>query len=601
MKDFFISRQMPQIVALMDSHFLSYIDFALAAQLIKPLAHITENSVLFLCHLSATTRQGHLCLIAQDNHLLPSPQEIWLDNQKNMATSFYLELQQKILLGQRELPEPLITILAEDVNDPTAVQTPLCKVGSRIYLQRFWLYENLFWLHCTSFVSHSPTIQLNRAAALLSLEKMSTAKALLPAQAQAIQHAIDHTLTIISGGPGTGKSYTAGQLVRIFWESLPEAQQATCKIALAAPTGKATANLQKSLLKAACDMPALHNIPAVTLHRLLSIRTQALPVPSTTLLTEDLLIVDESSMIDMRLMAVLFAAMKPGARLILLGDRHQLPAVDAGAPFADLITVQSRSQAASVTELNVCLRAELQEIVSFAKAVNAGCSTQAGHFFQARDPLEHIDLADSQPTAKLLNKLCEAIVPYYTFDATLLATPAVLFEQSNRFRALSPLKKGTFGVEQINYLVHKRITKQCTKGSTLIAPIIMLKNDHRLEVFNGEVGLLVRPNFHPSFEDGELTSEDFALMPTKDGNLKSIPALLLPAFEYAYCLSVHKSQGSEFEHVLLVLPPGAEIFGREVLYTAVTRARRKLEVWSAKDTLEATIKRKSYRLSRHAA
>jgi len=139
--------------------------------------------------------------------------------------------------------------------------------------------------------------------------------------------------------------------------------------------------------------------------------------------------------------------------------------------------------------------------------------------------------------------------------------------------------------------------KLSERGKPFIAPIIITKNDYRLDIFNGEVGLLVRAHFQHTHKELELTSHDYALIVGKDGEIRSIPALLLPAFEYAYCLSVHKSQGSEFNHVLLLLPEGSEVFGREVLYTAATRARQKLDLWATQSILESTIKRKSYRLS----
>lgn len=602
MKEFFSALKMDWIVSLIERDCLSYIDFALAAQLVKSLPESGENVVAFLSHLSAATRRGHLCIIVDDKSVWPHPREIWSENQPNLPPEFYVALAARIAAGRRELPAALLTDLPEGSWEVALVQTPLCCMGSRIYFQRYWMYEACFLQYADRFLSIPPVIAFDRKNIEMRLAALETEKLLLPAQAKGIANAVDQPLTIISGGPGTGKTYTAGQLIRIFWESLDATLKQNYKIALAAPTGKAASNLQKSLLKAAGDVTALEALQATTLHRLLGVRSAGTSIASTTLLAEDLIIVDESSMIDMKMMACLFAAIKPGARLILLGDKHQLPAVDAGAPFTDLIEMQTKKGDASVTELKICLRAELQEIVDFSAAVNEGKCAKVMSFFQEKSVLRRISFeAEGMTPAAIISKLCDAMVPHYKFDARHLESPMLLFEQSSRFRALSPMRKGAFGVEQMNSLMHKRMKKLWLPGNHFIAPIMVQKNDYRLEVFNGEVGLLVRPNFNPAADQAELSFGDYVLLPSKDGTMRSIPALLLPMFEYAYCLSVHKSQGSEFDHILLLLPSGAEHFGREVLYTAVTRARRKLDLWAHEGVLEATIEKKSYRLSSNAA
>src|SRR5262249_11532711 len=154
--------------------------------------------------------------------------------------------------------------------------------------------------------------------------------------------------------------------------------------------------------------------------------------------------------------------------------------------------------------------------------------------------------------------------------------PLELFAKFNQFRILTPFRKGPFGYEALNALCHKNLAKTLRLGERSVIPIIVVATDYGLELFNGEVGILVchhKVNEFSAFQKG-----DYALFPgnslEKAGqSMRQIPAILLPKFEYAYCLSVHKSQGSEFERVLLLLPEGSEIFGREVLYTGVTRAR----------------------------
>jgi exodeoxyribonuclease V alpha subunit len=164
--------------------------------------------------------------------------------------------------------------------------------------------------------------------------------------------------------------------------------------------------------------------------------------------------------------------------------------------------------------------------------------------------------------------------------------PREMMDAFNRFRILSPLRKGPHGVEAINELFLKKPSHA--------APIILTKNDRGLELFNGETGVLIRKDLSkPHFQEG-----DYAIFPgDRPDAIKRVPAVLLPPFEYAYCLSVHKSQGSEFDHVLLMLLEGSENFGNQVLYTGVTRAKRKLEIWCSLATLKKTLSHKSQRLS----
>lgn len=177
----------------------------------------------------------------------------------------------------------------------------------------------------------------------------------------------------------------------------------------------------------------------------------------------------------------------------------------------------------------------------------------------------------------------------------LFVDPLTLLQSYNNFRMLSPLKNGLFGVQEINRLMHQRRLGKVFFEEYATAPIMITANDYKMDLFNGEVGVLVsrKERKNVSFGDG-----DFALFSGSASQpYRKIPAILLPKFELAYCLSVHKSQGSEFNHVILFLPQGSERFGREVLYTAITRAKRKLQIWGPNAIIEQTIYNRSERLS----
>lgn len=597
--------------ALIASGHLSFLDLCLAKELLQ--GSNSENAAALICHLSLSARRGHLCIEIAQGFISPDPLVTWNENRyaeegafDEAATQNFLQLIPKMIVdGAQELPSDLITDLSFDNHDLFAVQTPFCRMGHRLYFQRYWFYETSFLRYYQRFLTTAPQVSLDTKFLALKLQKMEEAKELLPEQKEAIFNSCNNALTIICGGPGTGKTYTAGKLICLLWESLTATQRDTFEIALAAPTGKAAANLQKSLTKAASGSDRLSSLQAKTLHALLGIKSSA-SISEITPLPFDLVIVDESSMIDVRMMATLFAAMKPGARLILLGDRHQLPAVEAGSLFADLVqSDQSGTDNFKVCQLEKCLRAELQGILDVAAAINRGDVTGTLELFGKSSSHAGVqrlifDRGAIKETT-LAKKICRYAFECYQVQKLSHLNPSEILDHFNRFRLLSPLRKGLFGVEEVNRMInqeHKNWMNEIQQQDTAyIAPIIVLKNEYRLELFNGEVGVLVRPTFKGALGDFEFAQGDYALFTGKDGEVKRVPALLLPSFEYAYCLSVHKSQGSEFEHLLLLLPPGSECFGRELLYTAVTRARRQLTLWAGDKTLSDTIARKTFRLS----
>lgn len=619
--------------SLVASGHLSLIDVELAKLLLNgfPDADIAA----LICHLSLAARNGHLCVNIIQGTIEPDVHSLWNENRssknevaKEDLTEDYLnQIEAAIVHAAEKLPHELYTFIhPSDISfQMQAIQTPLCRMGSRIYFQRYWYYETLFLYYFQRFTQVSPKILLPRETVSKRLLESEAARALMPEQRDAILNACENTLTIICGGPGTGKTHTAGVLICTLWDSLTESEREKFEISLAAPTGKAASNLQKSLLRSAKGVSKLLTLQSKTLHSLLGIKSSA-SFEETLPLSADLVIVDESSMIDVRLMGKLFASMKPGARLILLGDEHQLPAVEAGSIFADFVHVyttiedSAQRQKLQVGKLNKCLRSELQGILDVAAAIKEGDTEAVLQLFDRGDSrgIQRLNLNPVQQNDSAIAKELAA----YAFNCFQLEKlglisekgvqncpsillpevhPLALLNHFNRFRILSPLRRGPYGVEEINRLISNAyrlaLAKNGLYSTAYIAPIMLLKNDYRSELFNGEVGVLVKPHYRFGQSDFELSSGDYGLFAGKDGEIRQIPALLLPAFEYAYCLSVHKSQGSEFDHLLLLLPPGSEHFGRELLYTGVTRARRELTLWGKDDVLRKAIQLKNHRQS----
>lgn len=323
-------------------------------------------------------------------------------------------------------------------------------------------------------------------------------------QKKAIETALANRFSIITGGPGTGKTHTAATLIEAL----------NAKTLVAAPTGKAATHLGKKLKS---------QVTAATLHSLLGVKTPLDYTKSVEELDAELILVDECSMIDPPLFARLLGSIPPSARLVLMGDVNQLPAVEGGSVFADLIG----SEKIPTTYLKTCMRSDRKEILDLAGAVLKG----------DRKEIRTCDLGFTENSVEVFYEKLWHFVKDKDFQT---------------FRILSTLRKGPYGVDALNrFLVEKF-------GSDGY-PILITRNDQKRGFSNGDMAMV---------EKGIATFEDGRTYPLSE----------LPKFEYAYCISVHKSQGSEYDHVLLLVPKGSEIFGKEVLYTAVTRAKEKLDV-----------------------
>lgn len=346
-----------------------------------------------------------------------------------------------------------------------------------------------------------------------------------PEQSKAIQNVLTHPISLITGGPGTGKTYTAAQIV--------QALQTTT--ILSAPTGKAASHLENQI-----D----HPVRSGTLHSLLEVRTPLDYTKEVTTLDAKLIIVDECSMIDPPLFGRLLSAIGPDTRLVLMGDSNQLPAVEGGSVFADLIA----SAAIPTTTLTKCMRSDRHEILNLAAAILSGTPQD----------IRNLDLGFADGNIeKIYQKLWQHVKD----------------KDFSRFRILSTLRKGPLGVDALNAFFCEKFSQETDQF-----PIMIKRNDTRTGLSNGDTGILQGKE---------------ALF---SGN-RRFPLHTLPPYEYAYCISVHKSQGSEYDQVLFLIPDGSEAFGREVLYTAVTRAKTTLEIDGNPAQIAAALSRTSGKTS----
>jgi exodeoxyribonuclease V alpha subunit len=572
----------PLLQSLLNEGFLSYIDLAVAENLLEPFESGSETAAALLCHLSLATRNGNLC-IEISNEINPSISDTWTNINEGslLLEETAIKLQNLILLGANDLPKELL-------GAPTETTKKIIKNNSSYYFQKYWSYKTLFAKHLQKIQSSTPKITPDSTSIENNLQQLEKEGKLLPEQAQAIRSAIKNTFSIISGGPGTGKTYTAGLLIKLFWNSLSEEQKQNTHIALAAPTGKAAANLQKSLSKCIQDCEGLDNLKVKTLHSLLNIGGRSSTNNSSTPLLADVILIDESSMIDIKILTKLLESIKPGARLILLGDAHQLPPVEVGSLFPSLVASGN-----GVTELKTCVRAELKEIITFAHHINTG-NTKAVLELLGNEPIKRISFDNEHVPYECQKSLVSWVIDRFPQNISPRTTNEELLNLYSTFRILCPLRKGPLGVDTLNFLIFEALRKKATDSSLFTIPIMITSNNYRQELFNGETGVLIKKDPKSS----GLDRGDYALFPEKDGStIRTIPALLLPSFEQAYCMSVHKSQGSEFDKVFLLLPEGSETFGRELFYTGVTRAKKGLEILGSDATIEKTLLKQNIHLS----
>lgn len=432
-------------------------------------------------------------------------------------------------------------------------------------------------------------------------------------------------LAIISGGPGTGKTYTVARILAILLALVPELASAP-RLALVAPTGKAALRLQSSIQQAQeamHDAPeALCDLQAQTLHRLLGVRMDrpGFVHNRDNPLHLDLVVIDEASMIDVPLMAALLAALPTSCRIILLGDRDQLASVEAGNLFGDLCTqgaggwsaglcgrlrpllgtmaalpppAATPSMASALADSLVLLResrrfAEDSGIGALAHAVNQGNQAEVARVLAASwADINFVDTAQPGESGTLRERMLEFLVPLFA-----ASTPEAALEALGRRRILCGLREGPMGVTGINRLAEARARGQRglppeTRFFTGM-PVLIGRNDYQLELFNGDTGVL--------WEDAQGTL--MAWFPGENGGLRSINLSRLPAWQPAYAMTVHKSQGSEYDEVLLLLPrDDVPVLTRELLYTGMTRARKRLTLYGPQSLIMHTVARRVIRYS----
>ncbi len=393
-------------------------------------------------------------------------------------------------------------------------------------------------------------------------------------QKSACATAFEENFCVISGGPGTGKTTTVTKLLALILQAEPES-----KIALAAPTGKAAQRLKESIESAIKTLPIgfqfAQNFEPTTIHRLLENRGNGFLYNESRQLPLDVLILDEASMIDLLLMQSVLKALPLTCKLVLLGDDKQLASVDAGCLLNEICTAENPAIQNAIARLKTSYRFNAQSgIGQFASAVlNQKSAKEIGNIFNQFNDLALI--TTQEEFEKIVsNFYAENHVEKLSSLANSDEYAEQLLNRATKFQVLCALRKGEFGVEGFNKKMEAIFSKKLNvdRGKSEFfeeCPVMMTENIAHLGLNNGDLGVCVfnEKRLRFVFKENE-TLRYFS------------PERLKNRAEKMFALTVHKSQGSEFQHVVLVLPPKElPILTRELLYTGITRARKKLTIF----------------------
>ena len=536
------------------------------------------------------------------------------DSIKNSLSSFSELLNKHALFSnntkdENDITSPIVFQINKDLNNQSIKIT--------LWLHRTWQAEFALAQHVLRIKNQS----------LIELP-IKLSSSLIDEQQDAIYMANRSAFSIITGGPGTGKTFTVAQLVMALQQEQAADEQGSgskANLALAAPTGKAAQRMQESLQNAIQQAGVSMQLPeAKTIHRLLGIGQGGRPrYHKDNPLSEDIVIVDEASMLGVELANHLVSAIKPNARLILLGDANQLAAVDAGAVLADLCRIEALQD---VHQRLIDSRRFKEDsgIGKLAKLINQTDNSQnrsenmdaVWQLFQKDDALSFLHLTagnNEETNSSRINNKIENSLSSYKFFKTLsnnyleyfnqtkktltkikiaksiptkeyLTEFGELIELLNRFRVLTAGHHGRCGDHYINnYLSeqHKTQLKLPLSKSPWYhgRPVMVLQNNYELGLFNGDIGICLQ------VEKGRL--QVFFENKKQGVNINMLSDEMIAT---AYAMTIHKSQGSEFDHVAISFDDNnARLLSQELIYTAVTRAKKQVSIFSTASALTSAL------------
>ena len=445
-----------------------------------------------------------------------------------------------------------------------------------------------------------------------------------PQQIAALDMVLRQGFNIITGGPGTGKTYTLARIIAVLNQSIPN-----LRIAMAAPTGKAAQRMQEALqnsfndpklLSSGLISNELRNQSTQTLHRLLGMGHQQQPrFHQKQPLPYDVIVVDEASMLDLNLATLLFEAVPEGCRIILLGDANQLASVDVGSVLADLQQVDAlaENRVQLLTSQRFSATAKIGQCARFIQAQrNAAKSSDVLAQFEQDivqpSSLQPVALTAQMPDQIQLEYIAAQNTPLEAYQQKLLCgfqgyvealqcylqaeEPIDEIQQVmhafDHYRILTAVRHGAFGITQLNSYAEQWLNqqlKQVAIGNWYVGrPVMMSYNDYQLGISNGDIGIC--------FKHRSQAHQFEVFFPSLN---KWVAAHRLPRnMQTAFALTIHKSQGSEFTHTAIVLDATAQkLLSQELIYTAVTRAKKVVSLLADPDSLQQALTTRTVRRS----
>ncbi len=645
-----------------DAGLVRHLDVAMAAFVHDQDRNAAPCVLLATAFLAHMEGRGHSCLPLAEMLADPAGFLGWSSAERNALETLWAQLPPELETWLVALTASRLVRqvgMAKDKGQPLVLAG---RDGSAplLYLRRYWDHERLVANHILSRTAvHAGSADTEVARGWLDR--------LFPTRSDAedcnwqkiaCALALRGRFVVITGGPGTGKTYTAARLLALLFATSSNADQ--LRVALSAPTGKAAARLKQAIdgalvelkaqIGASLDLDALvQRVGAArTLHSLLGARpdTRHFAYHAGQPLDVDVLIVDEASMVHLEMMSALLDALPPHARLILLGDKDQLASVEAGAVLGDLCRdarageysgetaeyvleiagetiptgYRAVADAPALAQQTTMLRQSRRfggPIGQLATAVNEGDASTAIALLResvARDgDASEIAFQEGGPAAQVISLALQGMggsASYAAYAHELARWPLLaaagdlnnvhpawvkdVLSAFDRFRLLCAVRDGDWGVSGLNSAVEKALERSGhirRAGEWYLGrPVMVTRNDSTLGVFNGDIGITL---------PGAMEGHPLRVYFLQGDQLRSVGVTRLAHVETAFAMTVHKSQGSEFEHSAVVLSAAAGgILGRELVYTGITRARRTFTLLSEKPgLLEQAIARPTKRAS----
>lgn len=602
------------------------------ARFIAELGAAPPPLVLAAAILSELEGHGHSCVQLADLAAGPAALLGWSEEQWTQLAAAAAPLPRGVA-GWRKLLAGCEQVWVREEFD---YDEPLVLDGERLYLRRYWRDETQVARAVRERAEATHPVDARLVRAWLDKLFVAAPGAGQPDwQKLACAVALRGAVAIITGGPGTGKTYTVARLLALLFATAPDA--ARQRVALAAPTGKAAARLKQSIDKAlgeladrvGAELP-LRELTARmgaarTLHSLLGARpdTRAFAHHRGNPLDVDVLIVDEASMVHLEMMASLLDALPPGATLILLGDKDQLASVEAGAVLGDLchdaqsgnydadtiayvwaasgeaIPAEYAGEGGALAQQTVMLRHSRRfggPIGQLALAVNAGDRARAEEVLRAS--LDGVRWIEHAQPSQLLQLAHAGYAPYLALLKGGAASDEdwvrQVLQSFETFRILCAVRDGEWGVSGLNEAIEKRLEAGglLRRGAEWYVgrPVMVTRNDYSTGVFNGDIGVTLPDPARPGAQRVYFLEGD---------KVRSVLATRLRNVETAFAMTVHKSQGSEFRHTVLALPREVNaILTRELVYTGITRASREFTlVTPSGEVLREAIASRTHRTS----